>query len=272
MTESIQKKMIGKKNSTTKSAFFAIPTYNEAENITALIEKLEQVFKKTTGWKFDILIIDDNSPDNTARIVKNLQKKYTNIHLITGPKKGLGAAYTRGFKHILKHFKPDYIFEMDADLQHNPNDIPRFLRKTEEGYEFIIGSRYIAGGDYPNWSFKRKLYSWGANFIARKIAGIYDIEDCTSGYRCVSAKFLRSLNLDSLKADGYAFQLSLLHAASRKKIRIIQIPILFPNRQKGTSKLGHRDIREFFINAFRLRFKRYHWKKITHEKKDGRQP
>lgn len=259
--------MTGKKNSTTKSAFLAIPTYNEAENISNLVEKLEQVFKKTTGWKFDILIIDDNSPDSTGNIVKNLQKKYPNIHLITGPKKGLGVAYTRGFKHILENFNPDCVFEMDADLQHNPNDIPRFLKKTEEGYEFIIGSRYIAGGDYPNWSFKRKLYSWGANFIARKIAGIYDIEDCTSGYRCISAKFLRDLDLDTLKADGYAFQLSLLHAASRKKIRIIQIPILFPNRQKGISKLGHRDIREFFINAFKLRFKRYHRIKTAHEQK-----
>jgi dolichol-phosphate mannosyltransferase len=149
--------------------------------------------------------------------------------------------------------------QMDADLQHNPEDIPRFLSKAGRGYQFIIGSRYISGGDYPEWSFKRKLYSWGANLIARYIAGIYDIDDCTSGFRCISAKFLRSFDLKDLKSNGYAFQMSLLHAAHRKHIPITQIPILFPNRKKGESKLGHRDIREFFVNAVKLRFKRYHW-------------
>ncbi len=148
--------------------------------------------------------------------------------------------------------------QMDADLQHSPFDIPRFLAKAARGYEFIIGSRYIPGGDYPNWSFKRKLYSWGANLIARYIAGIYDIDDCTSGFRLISAKFLRSFDLLELKSNGYAFQMSLLHAASKKRIPIIQIPILFPNRRKGESKLGRKDIWEFFVNAIKLRFKNYH--------------
>lgn len=242
-----------------KSACIAIPTYNEAENIEKLLTKLIEVFTHIKNWDMSILIIDDHSPDGTADIVKKLQKKHANIHMIHGEKKGLGEAYTRGFEYILKNLNPDYIFEMDADLQHNPEDIPRFLQKTEQGFEFIIGSRYAAGGDYPNWSFKRKLYSWGANLLARLIAGIKGIEDCTSGYRCIKSSFLKSFDLRSLKTNGYAFQLSLLHAATRKKLRIAEIPILFPNRMKGNSKLGHKDIREFFFHAFRLRFKRYKW-------------
>jgi len=323
-----------------KSVFIVIPTYNEAENIEALIAELNLVCRELKNWRIDILVVDDNSPDGTAEIVKKLQHKFAaahlraqrvetqsiihatpglkttpDLHATPGPKatpsfpetpgnnpiprlhllinkskKGLGAAYTKAFTHILQNFTPDFIIQMDADFQHNPHDIPRFLAQTVQSpasnpakttnptsaqnhtlspdhaqcasntnqtYEFIIGSRYIAGGDYPNWSFKRKLYSWGANLIARFIAGIYNIDDCTSGFRCISAKFLRSLDLTALKSDGYAFQMSLLHAASKKRIPIIQIPILFPNRRKGRSKLGHKDIREFFVNAFRLRFKRY---------------
>jgi dolichol-phosphate mannosyltransferase len=255
----------------SRSAFIALPTYNEAENIAPLIMEIEKVAamlakRRDNPWTIDILVIDDDSPDGTAEIVKKLQKRSHStqgaaIHLLTGPKKGLGAAYTRGFNHILKHHDPDFIFEMDADFQHDPKDIPRFLQKAEEGWEFVIGSRYIPGGDYPNWSFKRKLYSWGANLVARFIAGIYNIDDCTSGFRCISAKFLRSLELESLHSDGYAFQMSILHAAHKKRIPIVQIPILFPNRAKGRSKLGPKDIGEFFLNAFRLRFKRYRWKR-----------
>lgn len=211
-------------------------------------------------WQFYILIIDDNSPDGTADIVKKLQKEWPDIHLLSGEKQGLGMAYTSGFQYILNHFKTDYIFQMDADLQHSPEDLPRFIQKAEDGYDFIIGSRYVAGGDYPNWSFHRKLYSWGANIIARTIAGIRGIEDCTSGFRCIRTDFLKSFDLRSLKANGYAFQMSLLHAAFKKGLKIIEIPILFPNRTKGESKLGHQDISEFFINAFKLRFKRYNWK------------
>jgi len=239
------------------SAVIAIPTYNEAQNVKILIKKLEKVFITSPDWNFSIVIVDDESPDKTADIIRKLQTTNPNLYLISGTKKGIGTAYTRGFEYILKNHKPDFIFQMDADLQHNPDDIPRFLEKTKQGYEFIIGSRYVAGGDYPDWSFKRKLYSWGANLIARYIAGIYNINDCTSGFRCISAEFLRSFRLKSLKADGYAFQMSLLHAASKRKIKIIEIPILFPNRTKGISKLGRKDIREFFLNAIWLRFKKY---------------
>ncbi len=204
-----------------------------------------------------ILVVDDRSPDKTAEAVEALQKDRPNLHLLNGNKKGLGEAYKRGFSYAIKHLRPDYIFQMDADFQHDPGDIPRFLKMAEKGYEFIIGSRYIPGGDCPNWEFKRKLYSWLANVGGRILAGIKGINDCTSGYRCIKADFLKNLHLEQLKSNGYAFQLTLIHAATRKKLRIIEIPILFHSRKKGVSKLGHKDIWEFIFNAMRLRFHRY---------------
>lgn len=240
-----------------KTAVIILPTYNEQENISRLIDALEKVFQKIPEWHMHILVVDDLSPDGTAQTVEAIQKHLPNLHLLKGSKKGLGEAYKRGFSYAMAHLKPDYIFQMDADFQHNPNDIPHFLKAAEKGYEFIIGSRYIPGGDCPNWEFKRKLYSWLANVGARILAGIKGINDCTSGYRCIKADFLKNLHLDQLKSNGYAFQLTLLHAATKKKLKILEIPILFHSRKQGESKLGNKDILEFILNAVTLRFRRY---------------
>lgn len=240
-----------------KSATIVLPTYNEKENIEKLIDALEKTFQKTPHWTMSILVVDDNSPDGTGEIVEKMQKTLANLHLIRGAKKGLGEAYKRGFAHALAHLNPEYIFEMDADFQHDPHAIPQFLKAAEVGNEFIIGSRYIPGGDCPNWEFKRKLYSWLANVGARILAGIRGINDCTSGYRCIKSSFLKNLGVEKLKSNGYAFQLTLLHAATKKHLKIVEIPILFHSRQKGSSKLGKKDIWEFFFNAMTLRFRRY---------------
>ncbi len=238
-------------------AVIVLPTYNEQENIGKLIETLEKIFQKLPDWHMHILVVDDQSPDGTAKTVREFQKHLPNVHLLEGKKKGLGEAYKRGFIYAIKNLRPDYIFQMDADFQHDPSDIPHFLKATEKGYEFIIGSRYIPGGDCPNWEFKRKLYSWLANVGARLLAGIKGINDCTSGYRCIKADFLKNLHIEQLKSNGYAFQLTLLHAATKKKLRILEIPILFHSRKKGISKLGNKDITEFIFNAVTLRFRRY---------------
>jgi dolichol-phosphate mannosyltransferase len=240
-----------------KNAVIVLPTYNERENIEKLIESLEKVFQKIENWNLEILVVDDTSPDGTAAAVKECQKTRPNLHLLEGPKKGLGEAYKRGFSYALTHLHPDYLFQMDADFQHNPHDIPEFLKAADKGYQFIIGSRYIPGGDCPNWEFKRKIYSWLANVGARLIAGIKGISDCTSGYRCIEAAFLRHLNVNRLKSNGYAFQLSLVHAATKKHLKILEIPILFHSRKKGSSKLGKKDIIEFFLNSITLRFRNY---------------
>lgn len=240
-----------------KNAVIVLPTYNERENIAKLIESLEKIFQKIPDWRMYILVVDDQSPDGTAQTVERLQKTNGDLHLCKGQKKGLGEAYKRGFLYALAHLHPDYIFQMDADFQHDPADIPRFLKAAEKGNEFIIGSRYIPGGDCPNWEFKRKLYSWLANVGARILAGIKSINDCTSGYRCIKAEFLRNLHVEKLRSNGYAFQLILLHAATKKRLKILEIPILFHSRKKGVSKLGKKDIWEFFLNAITLRFRRY---------------
>lgn len=240
-----------------KSAVVILPTYNEQENITKMVEALEKVFQKIPDWKMEILVVDDSSPDGTAQTIQKLQPHHANLHLLNGTKKGLGEAYKRGFTYAIKNLKPDYIFQMDADFQHNPHDIPHFLKATDHGYEFIIGSRYIPGGDCPNWEFKRKFYSWLANIGARILAGIKGINDCTSGYRCIKADFIKNLDLKQLKSSGYAFQLSLIHAAAQKKLKILEIPIHFNSREKGISKLGKKDIWEFMINAMTLRFRKY---------------
>lgn len=240
-----------------KTAVVVLPTYNEKENIAKLVEVLEKIFKRLPHWSMSMLVVDDDSPDGTAQTVEKLKKTVPNLHLLKGSKKGLGEAYKRGFIYALKNLKPDYIFQMDADFQHDPEDIPHFLKQAEKGYEFIIGSRYIPGGDCPNWEFKRKLYSWLANVGARILAGIKKINDCTSGYRCIKADFLKNLHLEQLRGNGYAFQLTLLHAAVKKRLKIVEIPILFHARKKGVSKLGRKDIFEFFFNAITLRFRRY---------------
>lgn len=241
-----------------KRACIVLPTYNEKENVAELIAGIEKVRGGAAGWEVVLLFVDDRSPDGTAEIIREHQKVFHNwVFLLEGDKKGLGEAYKRGFRYALDELKPDVVFQMDSDLQHNPNDIPRFLAQMDMGYEFVIGSRYIPGGDCPEWEFKRKIYSWMANRGAELIAGIKGVNDCTSGFRCISAEFLRNIRLERLRGDGYAFQLSLVHAATKKKLRIKEIPILFPSRAKGASKLGHRDIWEFFFTAIKLRFKKY---------------
>ncbi len=195
--------------------------------------------------------MDDNSPDGTQEEVKKFLGK--NIFLITGEKNGLGAAYIRGFKYAINELKADVIFEMDADFSHNPKDIPRFLEEIKEN-DFVIGSRYIKGGDTPDWGFDRKLISSGGNFFARVIAGLYKVKDCTSGYRAIRTDLIKKIDLDNLRVNGYSFQMNLLYNAIKEKGKIKEIPIIFFDRHVGTSKIERKDMYEFFMNSFKLRF------------------
>ncbi len=234
-----------------------IPTYNERENINVLIPQIIEVFKQNGfSEKGKILIVDDNSPDGTSEVVEEFMKRNKNVFLLErGIKSGLGSAYVAGFKYALDKLGADVIFEMDGDCSHDPGDIGRFLYELENGYDVIVGSRYIKGGDIPEWGFHRRLISKGGNFLARAIAGI-PIHDCTSGYRAIKASILKRLKLDELKVDGYAFQISLLHALLERNAEVKEIPITFRERNGGKSKLGNDDIREFFITSFRLRLRR----------------
>ena len=232
------------------------PTYKERENIKPLIDKLMQVFT-FLPYNFEVLVVDDNSPDSTGEIVRDLTRKNQAIHLLSGKKQGLGAAYIRGFKYALKNLNPDVLVEMDADFSHRPEDLPRLLVQIEKGADFVIGSRYVRGGKIPkNWNFFRRLNSRWGNRFARYLAGIDDVRDCTSGFRAIKKQVLEKINLSKLKVRGYSFQMNLLYRAYVSGAKIKEVPIDFRERGWGRTKLGPSDIAEFVWNSVKLRFEK----------------
>jgi len=211
-----------------------IPTYNEKGNIDRIIPK---IFSLSTS--FDILIIDDNSPDKTADIVKDLQKKYKNqLHLIEREGKlGLGTAYITGFKWALEN-NYDYIIEMDADFSHDPEDLPRLYNAcAREGADLAIGSRYKNGTNVVNWPIGRILMSYFASKYVSIITGMR-INDTTAGFKCYKKKVIETINLDNIKFKGYAFQIEMKFKAWKHKFNLVEVPIIFTNRKVGTSKMS----------------------------------
>jgi dolichol-phosphate mannosyltransferase len=230
-----------------------LPTYNECDNIGPLIDELQQVFAQVRH-DMSILVVDDTSPDGTAAAVRRLQARYPNVHLIEGPKEGLGSAYIRGFRYGMRELGPEVLFQMDADFSHKPEDLPRLLREIEAGADLVIGSRYVSGGRITaDWGLWRKLNSRVGNLVARYVAGIRGVHDCTAGFRAIRISALQRIDLDALRVQGYAFMVALLHAASMARARIVEIPVEFVDRKHGSSKLGMSDIIEFIINAWWIR-------------------
>lgn len=224
-----------------------IPTFNEVENIKKIIELvLEQ------DSSIDILVVDDNSPDGTAKIVKELKSSNPRINLLEREGKlGLGTAYIAGFKYAIgKEY--DLIFEMDADLSHDPNEIPNFLREIQE-YDLIIGSRYIQGVNVVNWPLKRLILSYGANVYTKIITGI-KLYDSTGGYKCFRRKVLESIDLDSIHSNGYAFQIEMNYKAFKKGFKLKEIPIIFVDRVEGQSKMSKKIVYEAVFMVWKLRF------------------
>jgi dolichol-phosphate mannosyltransferase len=197
-----------------------------------------------------MVIADDSSPDGTATIVQSLIQELGNIHLLSGPREGMGAAYIRAFSAFLDSC--DIIITMDADFSHPPHMIRQLLQKIDSGCDMVIGSRYITGGGTVNWPLQRRLTSTLANYMARYIAGLCSVKDCTSNYRAIRATHLASISFSPLDA-GYAFVTTVLWAVHRKGV-ICEIPLLFHDRKKGKTKLRMKDFLSFFINCFRLRF------------------
>ncbi len=208
-----------------------VPTYNEKENIKKLIPGI----KKACG-RAHILVVDDNSPDNTAGEVKKLKKKYKGVFLIKRKEKsGLGTAYVEGFKFAVRK-KYDYIFEMDADFSHDPGYIPVFINEMKK-HDLVIGSRYVKGVSVVNWPIRRLMLSKFANFYARIITGL-PLTDCTSGFKCYKRKVLESIGLDRVHSDGYAFQIEMHFKAWKKNFRIKELPVIFVDRHAGSSKMS----------------------------------
>lgn len=211
-----------------------IPTYNERENIETIIRK---IFSLNAG--FHILVVDDNSPDGTSAIVQNLQKVFSKelFLKVRKGKQGLGTAYITGFKYAL-HNKYEFIFEMDADLSHNPEDLICLYRTCyKEGYDMAIGSRYIKGVNVVNWPMGRVLMSYLASMYVRFITGM-PVSDTTAGFICYRRKVLETINLDSIKFIGYAFQIEMKFSAWKYGFKIKEVPIIFTDRTKGRSKMS----------------------------------
>lgn len=223
-----------------------IPTYNEKDNIEKIINA---VLKQDQS--IDILIIDDNSPDGTADIVRKMMEENKRINIISRTRKmGLGTAYVLGFGYAIKN-NYDFVFEMDADFSHDPEDIKRFLSQIRD-YDLVIGSRYCDGVSVVNWPMKRLLLSYFANIYAKIVTGV-PIDDLTGGFKCYRVSFLKKIDLSKIKSDGYAFQIEIDVKIFRKKGRIKEIPIIFKDRVDGYSKMNKKIIWEAFWLVWRLR-------------------
>jgi dolichol-phosphate mannosyltransferase len=233
-----------------------IPTYNEKENVEKMIRT---VFSLSTP--FEILIIEDNSPDGTAQIVKNLQSGFPGrLHMIERKGKlGLGTAYITGFKWALEH-KYDYIFEMDCDFSHNPNDLERLYTAAVDGADVAIGSRYISGINVVNWPLGRVLMSYLASVFVRIVTGM-KIKDTTAGFKCYRRKVLETINLDKIKLKGYGFQIEMKFTAYKFGFNIVEVPIIFTDRKEGVSKMSGGIFNEALWGVLKMKtasfFKKY---------------
>ncbi|MHC5201906.1 polyprenol monophosphomannose synthase [Myroides sp. LJL119] len=228
-----------------------IPTFNEIENIFLIIQ---DVF--SLNQRFDILIVDDNSPDGTAQAVIDLQVKYPDRLFLEqrSEKQGLGTAYVHGFKWALsKNY--EFIFEMDADFSHNPKDLPRLLQAAKANNGMAIGSRYITGVNVVNWPLSRVLLSYGASVYVRMITGM-KIHDTTAGFVCYSNQVLKGIDLDRIRFVGYAFQIEMKYRVFSAKYPITEVPIIFTDRTRGASKMSGSIIKEAIFGVINLRIRK----------------
>lgn len=233
----------------TSDSIVIIPTYNERENIENIIRAVFALEKV-----FHILIIEDGSPDGTASIVKTLQQEFPErLFMIERKGKlGLGTAYIAGFKWSLEH-DYEYIFEMDADFSHNPADLPRLYKAcAEEGADVAIGSRYISGVNVVNWPMGRVLMSYFASKYVRLITGI-PVQDTTAGFKCYRRRVLETIDLDGIRFKGYAFQIEMKFTAYKCGFKIVEVPVIFINRELGTSKMNSSIFGEAVFGIIKLK-------------------
>lgn len=224
-----------------------IPTYNELENIDAMIEKLLGL-----PYGLDVLIVDDNSPDGTAARVEAWRAKSERVHLIQRPgKMGLGSAYRDGFRFALER-GAEYIFEMDADFSHDPEAIGDFLKAAQDA-DIVLGSRYLNGVTVVNWPLSRLILSYSANVYTRIVTGL-PLADSTGGFKCFRRRALEGIRLDRVKSEGYSFQIEMSFRCWKRGFRIKEIPILFVDRRAGVSKMSRKIIWEAAGLVWRLRF------------------
>lgn len=242
-------------------ALVIIPTYNEKENVEKMVRKVMSLQPA-----FDLLIIDDGSPDGTADIVKKLIPEFPNRIFIEERKGkfGLGTAYIHGFKWALERPQYQYIFEMDCDFSHNPEDLIRLKKACEEGADLAIGSRYIKGVNVVNWPMGRVLMSYYASMYVRLVTGM-KIRDTTAGFKCYKRHTLEAIDLDKIKFKGYAFQIEMKFTAYKLGFKIVEVPIIFTDRTEGQSKMSSGIFKEAIFGVLEMKikswFKKYQPKK-----------
>lgn len=223
-----------------------IPTYNEKENISEIVPA---IFRQEP--QVSILVVDDNSPDGTANVVKDLQKQFPQLHLLSrAGKQGLGKAYLAGFQWALDQ-KYEFIIEMDADFSHRPQDLSLLLNAGQQ-VDFVIGSRYVKGGSTVNWTLLRKLISRGGGFYSRMILG-HPIRDWTGGFNGWKAEVLNAIDLPTIQSNGYSFQIELKYKASQKGFKWQEVPIVFEDRRVGQSKMNSKIVLEAFYRVWQIR-------------------
>lgn len=233
----------------TADCTVVIPTYNERENIGMLIERVLAL------PRFRVLVVDDGSPDGTGTFVQELARSEQRVGLLSrAGKQGLGTAYIAGFKRALAE-NAQFIYEMDADFSHDPVYLPKLLEAAETRFDVALGSRYVPGGGTTDWGATRKFISRGGNVYAGLILGL-PVRDATGGFRCYRRRVLETINLDGIRSNGYAFQVEMLYRALQKGFRIGEIPIIFPDRRVGKSKMSRTIVLEALINVWRMRFTR----------------
>jgi len=230
-----------------RKTLIIVPTYEELENLPRLLTQIHEVVPHV-----HVLVVDDNSPDGTGALADELAKADSRIHVMhRAGKLGLGTAYIAGFKWALAR---DYerIFEMDADFSHQPKYLPVFLERSEEA-DLVLGCRYMKGGGTEDWTWWRRLVSKGGNFYARTVMGL-EFRDLTGGFKCFRREVLETIDLDAVGSKGYAFQIELTYRAHLAGFTIAEVPIIFPDRRVGQSKMSGRIVREAMINVVKLRF------------------
>ena len=227
-----------------------IPTYNESENILKLVP---EVLKNSDEEnEFNVLVIDDNSPDGTAALVESMNNK--NVFLLKRERKlGLGTAYVEGFKCAIE-YNYDLVYEMDADFSHDPKYLPGFIKKIDEGYDLVIGSRYVRGVSVLNWPISRLILSYVASIYTRVITGL-PVKDTTAGFMCYRVSALSLINLEKVRSNGYSFQIEMKYKMYKRGFKVTEIPILFIDRTEGKSKMSRGVVFEALFMVWKLKFK-----------------
>jgi dolichol-phosphate mannosyltransferase len=216
-------------------AWLILPTYNEAENIGPMLRAARAQLRDGDH----ILVVDDNSPDGTGAIADEFAQELLNVDVLHRPgKQGLGRAYLAGFAHALAA-GADYVLEMDSDFSHDPSDLPRLIEEAEDGADLVLGSRYVTGGSVTDWGLLRRLLSRGGSWYARVVLGV-QVRDLTGGFKCFRRSVLEALDLNTVHADGYGFQIELTYRTIQAGFRVVEVPIVFRDRRVGQSKMNAR--------------------------------